>query len=452
MYLPSGVLEILDRLEQAGVEAYAVGGCVRDALMGDVPKDYDIAAAAPPERLCEIFADYRLIPTGLQHGTVTIVVEGVNYEVTAFRVDGEYSDGRHPDAVRFCADIRDDLARRDFTINAMAYHPRVGLVDPFGGRADLQNGILRAVGDAELRFTEDALRILRLLRFAARYGFTVEEATARAALNLRAGLDCIAKERIFAELKGILMGDQVGGVLLQFAPIIFQIIPELSATLDFPQNTPYHKFDVWRHIVGAVGAAAMNLDVRLTMLLHDVAKPQCFSEKDGVAHFYGHPAVGAKMAADILDRLRCDRATSERVVRLITYHDTHFKPEPASVKKWLNRLGETEYFLLLDCQAADAQAKSDHHRIEQLQEVEALREIGKQVLESEACFKLSDLKFGGNDLIRLGLKPGKAVGEILQTLLDEVIEGKLENEPKSLENRAKILVATIGCGAGNSNG
>lgn len=451
MYLPDTVLTLLEKLEQAGVEGYVVGGCVRDALMGDQPHDYDIAAAAPPQRLCEIFADYRLIKTGMQHGTVTVLAEGQPYEITAFRVDGSYSDGRHPDAVSFCGDIRADLARRDFTINAMAYHPQRGLVDPFGGQSDLQKGILRAVGQPHKRFTEDALRILRLLRFAARYGFTVEADTAQAALHLRERLDTIARERVFSELMGMLMGAHVGDVLLQFAPILFQLIPELAKAYAFPQNTPYHQYDVWRHIVGTVACAKKNADVRLTMLLHDVAKPQCFCEEKGVAHFPAHPAVGAAMAEKILARMRCDRATRERVVRLITYHDVHISPDAVSVKKWLNRLGETELFLLLDCQAADASAKSDAYRAVQLQQVAALRKTASALLDSGACFRLCDLAVNGKDLLALGAKPGREMGALLQQLLDEVMEEKIQNTPKALENRAKSLLATGGCGAASLN-
>lgn len=451
MQLPSGATEIINRLSGFGIDAYLVGGCVRDALMGKTPKDYDVAAGASPEKICNALKDFRIIETGIKHGTVTVLAAGESYEVTAFRTDGAYSDGRHPDTVSFCTNIKDDLARRDFTINAMAYSPTSGLIDPFGGEVDLKAGMLRAVGDACQRFTEDALRILRLLRFASRFGFEIDNKTLSAALSLKSRLKLVSPERIFAELKGILSGSFAGEVLRKFSAVVFEIIPELKATFDFPQQTIYHKYDVWRHITETVAAADSDICVRLSMLLHDAAKPECFFMKDGQAHFHGHPAKSADIAMSVLNRLHCDSDTRDRVVKLIFYHDIKIKPDKPEVKKWLNKLGADDFFLLMKCQLADASGKADHYRSEQTAQVEELKKIAVQILENGECFGLSHLQINGNDLISLGLESGKIVGDILDILLDEVISGQLQNDYDSLETRACELIATAGCGIENRN-
>lgn len=439
MILPSDVVDIIDRLKQNGIEGYAVGGCVRDFLLGNAPKDYDIAAGASPERLVEIFADHRTINTGLKHGTLTVIKNHTPYEITAFRIDGNYTDSRHPDRVTFCSDITSDLSRRDFTINAMAYSPDKGLIDPFGGREDLEKGILRAVGDPILRFREDALRIMRLLRFAARYGFTVERATADAATELCSRLQLIAKERIFAELRELLLCDFVGDTLYNFSKVIFTVIPELSDTYEFPQNTPYHKYDVWRHICHSVNSAEKILPVRLTMLLHDIAKPECATVEDGISHFKGHAAKGAKCADGILSRLRCDNALREQVVRLTEHHDDRIKTDRISVKRQLKRLGGEDFFLLMKCQAADAAAKSDYHRKKQSEDVAKLTSIAQDIISKGECFNLRALAVNGNDIKALGITDGKKIGQILDRLLDSVIEKKAENKKAPLIKLAKDI-------------
>ena len=316
--MPCFVRQILERLNGAGFEAYVVGGCVRDALLGRQPHDWDVCTSALPQEVIECFSDYTVHPTGIQHGTVLVIQEGEGVEVTTFRTESGYSDHRHPDQVTFVHSVEADLARRDFTINAMAYSPNRGLADPFDGRRDLEKGIIRCVGEPMQRFQEDGLRILRALRFAARYKFSIEAETSRAMNDCRELLNYIAVERIFQELKGFFSGGSVRGLMLEYREIFAVFLPELRPTFDFDQRNPNHCYDVWEHTVCAVDNAAPDPVLRLTLLFHDVGKPACFTmDKAGVGHFKGHDAVSAETAKAALSRLRCDRETLRTVVTLV---------------------------------------------------------------------------------------------------------------------------------------
>ncbi len=432
--LPPGPAALIQRLEDMGWEAYAVGGCVRDSLLGKIPLDWDLCTGATPKEMMECFHDLRVIPTGVDHGTVTVVLDGVGYEVTTFRTEEGYTDRRHPDRIRFVPSVEADLARRDFTINAMAYHPKRGLCDPFGGQADLTRRVLRCVGEPRERFGEDALRILRALRFASCLNFQIDPPTAQAALSMAEGLQVLPGERISTELRKLLCGEGVQGILLQFWPIFCQIIPELSPLRGFEQNTPYHCYTLERHTAEAVAAAPKKEPVRLCMLLHDIAKPLCrTTDVKEIAHYHGHPDLSAQMAEGILRRLRFDRATTERVSLLIRHHDERFSPDSVSIKRMLNRLGKDAFEQLLAVQRADTLAKGEafgaaeaHARLDK-----AEREL-KRIFEAGECYSMADLAVTGSDLLALGIPKGKKIGLLLEQLLSAVIEGRLPNEKEVL--------------------
>lgn len=441
MNIPTYAARALAVLEAAGYESYAVGGCVRDTLLGREPHDWDLTTAAPPETVRGIFASERVLPTGLKHGTVTLLTEGGPLEITTFRTESAYSDGRHPDAVAFVSDVHEDLRRRDFTVNAMAYSPVRGLRDDFGGREDLRAGVLRCVGDPRERFEEDALRILRALRFAARYGFTVEDATAEAILADREKLHRISPERIFTELKGLLTAPKPGAVMERFSPVIFTVLPELAACRGFDQHRPdAHQYDVWGHILASVDAVPPDEILRLTMLFHDCGKPESFTlTDDGKGHFYGHPERGAALADRALRRLRCDNFTRETVVTLVTHHD--FRPDGGkkSVGRLLARIGAENMARLYAVTMADAAAHTPETEKRMRARAEETRALTEEILREKACFTLEDLAVRGGDLVALGIGPGPAVGKLLRRLLEEVIDGAVPNEKEALLRRAEIL-------------
>lgn len=426
---PPAACQALQRLRERGHSAYFVGGCVRDALRGQTPADFDLATSATPEEVAACFD--RVIATGLQHGTVTVLQGGLALEVTTYRLEGTYSDCRHPDAVQFTRDIIEDLARRDFTVNAMAYAPGEGLLDPFGGQQDLARGVIRCVGDPMRRMTEDALRILRALRFSAVLGFCIDPATARAAFCQRGLLARVSKERIASELCKLLCGRAVGRVLLEFPQVLAVFLPELAAQFDFDQCNPHHSFDLYTHTARTVALVPPEAPLRLAALLHDIAKPACFTkDKDGIGHFYGHAAQGATMAEEILHRLRLDSATCTRVTQLVKWHDTQITPEARAVKRALRRMTPPVLFQLLALQRADRRgAKIESVDLSDLDEVQALAE---EILREDACFSLRDLAVNGDDLLEAGVTPGRPVGAALAGLLDAVIDGKAENTKQAL--------------------
>lgn len=429
--IPGYVHSVLDKLQAAGHTAFLVGGCVRDSLSGRVPQDWDVATSAAPAQTVAALEGLRLIPTGLRHGTVTAMTDGGPVEVTTFRSDGPYSDGRHPDYVRFTGSLREDLSRRDFTMNAMAYHPRAGLVDPFGGEADAAARVIRCVGVPQRRFAEDALRILRAMRFSAVLGFSVDEATADAMLSQRALLAGVAAERVSAELLALLCGGRLVDVLLRFAPVVVQILPELAPCVGFEQHSPYHRYTVYEHCARAAAAIPPDSALRLAMLLHDCAKPLCCTEdEEGRFHFYGHQAKSAELAREAVARLKLDSTSAQRVAFLVEHHDVDMEPERRAVTRLLSRFGEAFVRELLLVHRADNAAQSrfaDRH--ETYDEFDAVLAC---VLADAACFSLRNLAVSGHDLIEAGVPKGPAVGRALKELLSLVVEGQCENERGAL--------------------
>ena len=428
--LPKGAAVIIDRLEREGHTAWAVGGCVRDSLRGVTPNDWDIATSAKPGEILRLMGGLRALPTGLKHGTVTVRAEGAEYEVTTYRVETEYSDGRHPDEVFFVDDIKDDLARRDFTMNAMAWHPARGLCDPFGGQKDMENGLIRAVGEPRERFTEDALRILRGLRFAARTGFTVETETAEAMRACAPLLEKIAAERIREELLGLLAGRFAGRVLRAYTDIITTILPELAPMVGHEQFNPYHRFDIWEHTLRAVEAAPGDPLLRLALLLHDSGKPACFTRDiKGIGHFDGHPAVSALIAVRLMERLRFSNADRARVEMLVRYHDYPLGSDERIVRRRLARFGEDDFRTLLLIHKCDRTGQLTHP--ENLAKLDHTARLADRILEQKTCLSLRQLAVNGEDMMAFGLR-GRKIGSMLETLLSEVIDGSLENEREAL--------------------
>ncbi|MCF0123086.1 MAG: HD domain-containing protein [Ruminiclostridium sp.] len=414
-------------LREAGHEAWVVGGCVRDMLLGQIPKDYDITTSARPEETKAVFTGYRIIETGLRHGTVTVILDGEPLEITTYRVDGDYSDARHPDGVTFTRSLREDAARRDFTMNAMAYAPGEGLQDFFGGQADILDARIRAVGDPVRRFQEDALRILRGLRFASVLGFSLEEATEAAARQEAGRLGQISAERVSAELGKLLTGRDAGRILRAYPDILGQILPELLPMVGFNQRNVHHCYDLLTHTAEAVNHVPPELHLRLAMLLHDVGKPLCFSiGEDGQGHFYGHARESARLAGEILRRLRFPNQLREKVETLVRYHDAVLEEDPRILRRWLNRLGEETFFDLILIQRGDTATLAPAYR-GRAAHFERLEALAREILAEEPCLQVKDLAVNGRDLMALGLE-GREIGNALRFLLDQVLEGKLPNE------------------------
>lgn len=430
--LPEAPAALLRRLNQGGFEAYVVGGCVRDAIMGRTPHDWDLCTNALPQQVLDLFSDRQVIKTGLRHGTVMVLEGGEGYEVTTFRTDGAYTDHRHPDQVTFVSRLADDLARRDFTINAMAYHPDLGVQDYYGGQADLAAGVIRCVGDPDQRFQEDGLRILRALRFAARFGFRLEEETGRAMHRNRALLDQIAAERIFVELKGFLVGKGVCPLMLEYRDLLAQILPPLAKMFDFPQNNPHHCYDVWTHTAHAVEAAPHEIALRLTMLFHDCGKPDCWTRDEaGIDHFYQHPKRSEALAAEMLARLRCDNRLRDQVLLQIRYHDTPVPLTDRGGRRFLRALGEEGAFQSLAVHRADNLAQAPEVLPEKLERLDQGEALLRRLLAEEACFGLKDLAVGGRDLLERGYR-GPALGRELERLLELVLDGVCPNDRETL--------------------
>ena len=431
--IPLYVREILDRFYHAGKEAYAVGGCIRDSLLNREPDDWDITTQVPPQEVQKLFDSFKIIPTGIKHGTVTILSHGYPVEVTTYRIDGSYSDARHPDRVRFSLSLYEDLARRDFTINALACcRDGSEVIDCFGGLQDLKSKIIRCVGSPGIRFEEDALRILRALRFSSTLNFKIESETAQKIREKKALLLKIAPERLNVEFSKLLCGQNVQGVLSHYRDVIGVFLPELLPIFSFPQAHPFHSDDVGTHTLKSVSAVPPELSLRLTMLLHDSAKPDTASvDEKGVSHFYGHAEQGAQKAADVLKRLRYDNATIDEVTTLIRYHDLEL---PLSCRQWkrlLNRLGVSLCKKLLAVRRADILAQNPAF-LNRIPDLEKSAQILQEVVETEACFSLRDLAVNGKDLIDLGMSPGKNMGILLKELLQDVIEDRCPNQKEPL--------------------
>ena len=443
---PEYALQAIARLNAVGFEAFLVGGCVRDAVMGRRPNDYDLTTSALPDQIEAVFACERLIETGLKHGTVTVLLSGQPIEITTYRRDGGYSDHRHPDQVTFTPLLRDDLARRDFTVNAMAWNPETGLEDPFGGQEDLARRVIRCVGDAERRFDEDALRILRALRFAAQLDFGVDPATAAAAAALRRSLELVSRERIAAELTKLLCGPAARRVLTEFWPVLAVCLPELAPMEGLDQHSPYHCYDVLEHSAAAVEAAPPDRITRWAALLHDAGKPACFTRDEaGRGHFYGHAKVSAQIARDLLTRLRFDKDTVRRVSQLVELHDYPIDPPEGSpdraVRKLIGKLGPEDFFRLLDIKRADALAHHPDYR-GRTAACDRLEARARELLAQPPCFTVKDLAIDGNDLLAAGVPAGPELGRLLNELFSAVVEDRTPNEKSALLRLARSLRET----------
>ena len=439
--IPQAPKRALNILNENGYESYVVGGCVRDSLLGDSPKDWDITTNALPEETEKCFIGYKIIETGLKHGTITVMIDKEPLEITTYRIDGEYLDNRRPDSVEFTSDIKEDLSRRDFTVNAMAYGLNDNFIDYFQGQEDLNRKIIRCVGDADKRFNEDALRILRALRFASVLDFTIDEETSKSIFRNKMLLKNIASERIIVEFNKLLCGKNAEFILNKYRDVIAVFIPEIKPMFDFDQKNPHHIYDVWKHTVKSVVSVPPNAVQRLAMLFHDIAKPACYHVDDnGVGHFYGHPIKSSQMTKDILKRLKYDNQTINTVKELVFFHDYRAVATNKSVKKLLNKSGEYIFSLLSDIQRADALAQNPIELQEKLNRIDAVEVTAKKIISSGLCFQIKDLALNGKDLINLGVPQGKRVGEVLEMLLEKVIEEKCENTKEDLTKQVKNLL------------
>ena len=469
--IPENVRYIMEKLENNGFESYVAGGAVRDSLLGRFPSDWDVCTSASPDEVARIFSEDRVIPTGLRHGTLTVLPKGAfrqisenasgeagnsmnaaarsasaqadgsvpreapaeadsgAVEVTTFRTEGSYSDGRHPDEVRFVKEVEQDLARRDFTVNAMAYSPKRGLRDPFGGREDLDGRILRCVGSAKRRMAEDSLRILRALRFRSVYGFRLDGETERAVRTQYRSLLNVSWERIAEEMKKLLCGEAAAQVLDEYREVFGCLIPELTATFDFDQLSPYHNRDVWQHTLAAVAPPVFEL--RMAMLLHDIAKPVVFVLDDnGRGRFVGHPQKGAEMAEEILNRMRLPRRTVQRIVRLVRYHDVKVRPVRPEVRRLLSLFGESGFEDLLAVKHADAAGKYEKYLAEAEERNQKLRRCAEEIIRDGDCISL-------DSLVAAGIPEGPEIGRLLNGLLEDVMDDALKNEKPALISAAK---------------
>lgn len=437
MKLPPQVNTVFEMLEAAGFEAFLVGGAVRDYVRNNSPaKDWDITTNALPEQVEQVFADYHLIETGLKHGTVTVVIDHEPLEITTYRIDGDYSDHRHPDSVSFTRNLKDDLERRDFTMNALAYNPKTGVVDLVGGRADIEANIVHCVGDPDRRFQEDGLRMLRALRFASMYGMSIEKATAEAIHRNKDLLVNIAAERIQVELTKMLCGKGVAGILREFADVLAVPIPELEPMFGFEQHNPHHDKDVWNHTIAVVESAPSEPVMRWAALLHDIGKPSCFAlTEDGVGHFYGHAEKSTDLTEAILAQLRFDNAGRDRIVKLVRYHDMPITADRKLAKRLLSKHGEEAAQQLIELHKADTMGQSAicRHRIAIFEDVS---QMINEILQEESCFSLKDLAVNGHDMMTLGFQ-GPTIGRVLQECLDAVLDEQIPNEHEALMAFAK---------------
>lgn len=434
--LPEKVKFIIDTITAAGYEAYAVGGCIRDSILEREPNDWDITTSARPQQVKALFR--RTVDTGIAHGTVTVLLEREGFEVTTYRIDGEYEDHRHPKEVVFTSQLVEDLRRRDFTINAMAYNETVGLVDAFDGMGDIRRGMIRCVGCARERFTEDALRILRAIRFSAQLGYTIEEETQRAIRELAPSLEAISAERIQTELVKLLVSPHPDYLRQAYDMGVTDVIlPELDSCMETPQNHPHHCYSVGEHILHSLQSVPAVKDMRLAMLLHDIGKPRTLEvDAEGISHFHGHPAVSAEMAVDILRRLRFDNDTIVTVRRLVEFHDygNNVEPTPVIVRRAVNRIGEDIFEKFLMVKRADILAQSNYRRQEKLDLVDAWETQYREITAQKQCVSLKCLAVTGKDLIAAGMKPGPQLGEMLQQMLDHVLEVPEDNTRERLFN------------------
>lgn len=433
--VPAPVNYIIQELEKCGHEAYMVGGCVRDSVLGRKPHDYDICTSATPDEILQAFPYEEIIPTGLQHGTVTILINKEPFEVTTYRIDGDYSDNRRPDNVTFTKNLVEDLRRRDFTINAMAYNPRIGLIDPFNGLEDIKEEKIRCVGSAKDRFGEDTLRILRAIRFASQFGFVIEPDTDWEIHQQHKKLENISVERINSEFCKIVSSDSFCVQLLLYKDVFSLFIPELKSMFDFQQNNPYHAYDVFGHTVHAIKQCnSDDLVVKLAVFFHDFGKPHSYQDgEDGIRHFKGHGKVSAEITDSIMKRLRFDNETRNNVVELVYYHDATFEVGKKYVKRWLNKIGEKQFRRLLEVRRADIKGQKTDYEKSRIEKVDNIEKNLEEILAEKSCFSLKDLTVNGNDVKEvMKLKEGKDIGYWLNEILKRVIDGELENNRDDL--------------------
>ena len=441
MDLPEDPLYCIQKLTEAGYKTYAVGGCVRDSLL-DIPcQDYDLCTAATPEQICATFLEEELVRNGEKHGTIGVVLHGKVYEITTFRAEGGYADSRHPDWVRFVTSVKEDLSRRDFTVNAIAYHPDTGYIDPYGGQQDLNDRILRAVGDPRLRFGEDPLRILRGIRFCVQHGLTPEEETMNAMLALAHTMDHLARERVFTELQKFLLCAKSSD-LIRFAPILGQVIPELSPTMGFQQHSPHHAYDVYTHTAHTVQATPQDIALRFAALLHDIGKPGTFSkDENGIGHFYDHAVKGSKMANEIMLRLKAPTALRQQVVLLIEQHMTPIEPDKKLLRRRLTQLGEENLNKVLQLQKADYESKGvAEETAPAFDQIYALLE---EIRKEDSCLQVKDLAINGNDILDLGIMPGPHIGSCMTCLLELVQDEVIPNTKEELLQAAKQFMEDL---------
>lgn len=430
--LPEKVSFIINTLMRAGYEAYAVGGCVRDVMLNRTPMDWDITTSAKPHEVKQLFG--HTIDTGILHGTVTVMLEQEGFEVTTYRIDGEYEDARHPKEVSFTSDLLEDLKRRDFTINAMAYNDTQGLVDAFDGVGDLKRGIIRCVGCATERFSEDALRMLRAVRFSAQLGFVLEEETRAAIVELAPNIAKVSAERIQMELVKLLTSNHPEEIRTAYETGLTAVfLPEFDRMMETAQNNPHHCYTVGEHTLMALQGVEADKVLRLTMLLHDVAKPVCHTtDENGIDHFYGHPQKGSEMARMILRRLKFDNDTTDRVSALVRWHDDNPELSPRSVRRAISRIGLERYPALFAVKRADTLAQSTYCREEKLTYLDAYEALYHEVMEKQQCLTIKQLAVTGSDLIEAGMQPGKEIGSVLKQLLELVLEAPELNTKEKL--------------------
>lgn len=437
---PAPVQTALNMLCGAGYEAFIVGGCVRDALRGAEPHDWDCTTNAKPDEICACFRDFHVIETGLQHGTVTVVIEHFPIEITTYRIDGVYADHRRPDSVTFTDSLTDDLARRDFTVNAMAYHPERGLIDPYGGADDLQAKIIRCVGSPHDRFDEDGLRILRAMRFASVLDFTIEKDTADAVHTQKTLLHHISAERIDTELTKLLCGIGAERVLTDFSDVLFTVLPELEPMHGFDQQNPHHDYDVYAHTLKTAAACPPEPILRWAALLHDSGKPHTFMKDERGGHFYGHAAVSKEIARRALNAMKCDRKRHDRVILLVEKHDMVMNGTAKQLKRIVRQIGDEAAEQLLLLHKADVTAQAACHRAERIEESDRLLQMLAELRAENACMSLKQLAVTGGDLLAAGIPQGKTIGETLNRLLESVIDGDLPNEHDALLAAAKKFI------------
>lgn len=444
MDMPKNVDIAINLLQSAGFEAYAVGGCVRDSLLGKTPNDWDITTSAKPEDMKSVFADFHCIDTGIKHGTVTVVIDGEPLEITTFRLDGEYEDNRHPKSVTFTSNLGADLGRRDFTVNAMAYSKKTGTVDLFGGQNDLKNKIIRCVGDPDRRFNEDALRILRALRFASALDFDIEEKTAQSLLKNRALLGNISEERIAKELLKLVCGKGAKRILTDFAPVLFEILPELQPMYKNSHDNPHHCYDIYEHTLIAVESIDPEPTLRFAMLLHDCGKPAVKKfDENGVAHFYGHQRISAEISAQILARLKVSNKFRDEILFLVSNHDRwELYENTEKMPRYLSKFGLDGVLNLLKVMRADVLAQSPEYRY-RLDQIADAEEIAKNLAAQKPCLSLSELQINGRTLMDIGIPQGRKLGAVLAQLLDEVIDGVTKNTQEALTTRAREIYSEM---------